>query len=607
MTIRIDRIPRPLSQLKQWVLWKIIERDGEPTKVPFQLNGQPAKSNTPATWGDLSAIAAKYDRGGYDGIGFMFCETDDFCGIDLDGCRDPQSGQVAEWAREIIRSLDTYGEVSPSQTGVKLFAVGKVPFASGRKREVPEAPKVCGKTPAIEMYDKLRYFAVTGWRLACPHDPQARQEAIDALAKKHFPDAPAPVAGPAPDFRSEAAVIDRARKYLAKLPPAISGSSGHNATFHAACVLVCGFDLNEGDSLALLREYNQACQPPWSERELQHKISQALKQGGQRGYLRYASPQKWDAVRVPDYKSPPPKPEPRVTLLADAAKQYLASMKDGKANLIEMGIPLVDYALGGGVERGELIIIAARPSHGKSAVALQCVHEWTSKGKPCLIVSEEMGALALGKRTVQYMSDVPQEHWPHRMPEVEADIDFYAEKFAPAIIAESCVTCDAAVEWIERAVTDHKIEAAIVDYAQLLRSDGKSRYEQVTNTSIALKQAAAKYKIPLLMLCQLSREIESRNSFVPIMADLKESGQLEQDADVILFLVWPYRIDNKQPSDQYRIHVAKNRNRQIMENVLEVRFIPSRQKIVEHKPKPITDRKNYDPDLARFNDGGFPK
>ena len=70
-------------------------------------------------------------------------------------------------------------------------------------------------------------------------------------------------------------VIERARKYVAKCPPAISGQGGHSATFHAAAVLVHGFALGEPDALALLREWNGSCVPPWSESDLQYKIKSA--------------------------------------------------------------------------------------------------------------------------------------------------------------------------------------------------------------------------------------------------------------------------------------------------------------------------------------------
>jgi Bifunctional DNA primase/polymerase, N-terminal len=82
-----------------------------------------------------------------------------------------------------------------------------------------------------------------------------------------------------------ASVLSRSRKYLAKLPPAVSGQGGHNATFNVACVLILGFGLDREDSLALIREWNETCQPVWTERDLEHKVDDALKQPGWRGHL----------------------------------------------------------------------------------------------------------------------------------------------------------------------------------------------------------------------------------------------------------------------------------------------------------------------------------
>src|SRR5437870_638074 len=82
-------------------------------------------------------------------------------------------------------------------------------------------------------------------------------------------------------------VIERARRYLARCPGSISGQGGHNAAFHAAGAVAYGFDLGEADSLALLREWNQSCRPPWSEAELLHKVrsAAAAPQSKPRGYL----------------------------------------------------------------------------------------------------------------------------------------------------------------------------------------------------------------------------------------------------------------------------------------------------------------------------------
>jgi hypothetical protein len=80
-------------------------------------------------------------------------------------------------------------------------------------------------------------------------------------------------------------VVERARIYLASIPPAVSGQGGHNQTFHAACVLTQGFALDRGSALELLKEWNQSCQPPWTDHELEHKIDDALEEPGERGNL----------------------------------------------------------------------------------------------------------------------------------------------------------------------------------------------------------------------------------------------------------------------------------------------------------------------------------
>jgi hypothetical protein len=86
-------------------------------------------------------------------------------------------------------------------------------------------------------------------------------------------------------MRSEGNVRERARRYLAKMPEGVAGQGGHLATFRAAVVLVRGFDLGAADALDLLSEYNQRCAPPWSERELAHKIKQAARARVPAGYL----------------------------------------------------------------------------------------------------------------------------------------------------------------------------------------------------------------------------------------------------------------------------------------------------------------------------------
>lgn len=277
-----DTVPKAMQERQQWVLWKIVNRENGPTKVPFSIDGKPASSTDPATWNSYFAVKAVLEFGSWDGIGFVFSEDDPFTGIDLDGC---VNGTVAPWAMEIIQSLDSYTEMSPSRTGVHIVVEGKFALPKGRNKKLGEAD---GKNPGIEIYDKGRFFCVTGKRgKTCPHEPQPRQEQLDALTFRYF--------------ESEM-VLERARQYVAKIEGAIAGQNGHDKTFRVACILTLGFGLPELDALQILREWNNCCQPPWTEAELLHKVRDSLKQPGPRGYLREANQKDWDTIKVPKYE-----------------------------------------------------------------------------------------------------------------------------------------------------------------------------------------------------------------------------------------------------------------------------------------------------------------
>lgn len=146
----IEKIPRELKDHPQWVVWKYETRDGKKTKPPYDpQTGKRASHSDPSTWGMFNDALKGLDKG-FDGIGFVFTEKDPFCGIDLDDCRST-SGEIATWALKIIKDFDSYTEISPSKTGLKIFIKGKLPGGGI-------------KTKHVEIYHKLRFFTVTGDR-----------------------------------------------------------------------------------------------------------------------------------------------------------------------------------------------------------------------------------------------------------------------------------------------------------------------------------------------------------------------------------------------------------------------------------------------------------
>ncbi len=168
-------LPSLLRPLPQWVGWRLESRDGKPTKVPINpRTGQRAATDQPASWGSLEDAQAAVGRYQLSGIGFVFEAGGGLVGVDLDKCRDTTSGQIEPWAQEIVRELDSYTELSPSGTGLHVLLSGELPAGSRRKGHV-------------EMYDRGRYFTVTGDHLAgTPAEIQVREAELWAVHAKVF-------------------------------------------------------------------------------------------------------------------------------------------------------------------------------------------------------------------------------------------------------------------------------------------------------------------------------------------------------------------------------------------------------------------------------------
>jgi putative DNA primase/helicase len=262
-------IPTELRALPRWVRWKSVPAEPKPRKVPIRATDPGcASSIDPATWGAFDEALANVGRHGTCGIGFVFAKEDGFVGIDMDGCLT-EEGKPNDKAARLLSQTRTYAEVSPSGNGLHLIGRGTLNGHRGINRK---------KEAGIEIYDTARFFTMTGKALpGSPTEIGECQAAIDAVVTKLEPSrATAPF--PHPRRRTsndQERLIERARAYVARMPGAISGQGGHEATFRAALALVKGFSLNTGTALDILRDYNTRCDPPWSEKELLHKIEDA--------------------------------------------------------------------------------------------------------------------------------------------------------------------------------------------------------------------------------------------------------------------------------------------------------------------------------------------
>lgn len=161
LSLRPEAIPESLTSIPRWLLWKYIKKkkpDGTVfwTKVPFQCDGTPASTTNPSTWCSYEEALDAWMVGDFDGIGMTLGA--DVQGIDLDDCRDPETGELSELAKEVLDRIDGYAEVSPSGTGIKLFAKTNLD-GSRTKKEM-----------GVELYREGRYFTVTGQAMGGGHD-----------------------------------------------------------------------------------------------------------------------------------------------------------------------------------------------------------------------------------------------------------------------------------------------------------------------------------------------------------------------------------------------------------------------------------------------------
>ena len=192
-----------LSELlpySQFVVWKYTMEQGKLKKRPYNpRTNLPAKTTDPSTWTNVSTALKALATGRYNGIGFVFAESDPFTGTDLDNCVS-KDGSIAAWAQEIITTLDTYTEYSPSKFGVHLLTQATLEGA-GRK------------IGTIEMYSQGRFFTLTADHVTgTPTAIEDRQQQQTSLYTSLVPEVP-----PTRSIQNTGGVVGTAR--LSELPP----------------------------------------------------------------------------------------------------------------------------------------------------------------------------------------------------------------------------------------------------------------------------------------------------------------------------------------------------------------------------------------------------
>lgn len=173
-----NEIPAELKALPQWILWKFETRNGKQTKVPCQVTGEMAQANNRRTWSTFATAVKFYLEGDYDGIGFVFSRQDNYIGIDIDKC--VTDGKTNAFATEIIDTLDSYTEFSPSGKGIHIIIKGSLPqsvLGTGRKNT----------KHGLEIYSYGRFFTFTGNR-ENSNDVYDRTDELAEVFEQYFDD-----------------------------------------------------------------------------------------------------------------------------------------------------------------------------------------------------------------------------------------------------------------------------------------------------------------------------------------------------------------------------------------------------------------------------------
>ena len=225
-----------------------------------------------------------------------------------------------------------------------------------------------------------------------------------------------------------------------------------------------------------------------------------------------------------------------------------------------------------GLQRSDLFILAARPSMGKTAFVLNLAHKVAVKAKePVLIFSLEMSKEQLVDRLLAMESGV--DAWALRTGNL-TDADFEKIGEAMGTLSEAQIYIDDTPgitvgdlrTKARREAHQRELGLVVVDYLQLMSGGSRfggegNRVQEISEISRGLKGVARELNVPLISLSQLSRSVESRTPQIPQLADLRESGSIEQDADVVAFL---YREDYYNPDSERKnimdVLIKKHRN-----------------------------------------------
>jgi replicative DNA helicase len=301
------------------------------------------------------------------------------------------------------------------------------------------------------------------------------------------------------------------------------------------------------------------------------------------------------------------------------AQVEAARAHEGGVAGVESGFSALDRVTSGW-QKSDLIILAARPGMGKTAFVLSMARNTAVDfGKAVAVFSLEMASIQLVNRLISSESEIPNEKLKkgtledYEFEQLNAKINKLSE--APLFIDDTpALSIFELRAKCRRLKAQHDIQLIIIDYLQLMTAGGSggNREQEISTISRSLKQIAKELDVPIIALSQLSRAVETRGGDKrPMLSDLRESGAIEQDADMVLFIYRPeyYGINEDEEGNSLlgigEIIIAKHRNGSL-ENV-PLRFIANLAKFTDldggssNIQVPLAPNNNFDEDMGGGN------
>lgn len=257
--------------------------------------------------------------------------------------------------------------------------------------------------------------------------------------------------------------------------------------------------------------------------------------------------------------------------VVDQYYEYLQEVQDSGPDMTGLSTGFIDFdRMTGGLHKSDLLILAARPGVGKSSFAMTIAFNIAMQQRaPVGVFALEMGRDQLLQRLLATHTGIDSQKL--RTGRItQADLQLLMDAMgqlsaAPIYIDDTPgLTVNEVRSKARRLQAEHGLDVLIIDYLQLMSGSGKrndNRVQEVSEISRSLKGLARELNIPVIALSQLSRAVEGRTSHVPVLADLRESGAIEQDADMVMFIYREEMYDKDTDKKGIaEIHIAKHRN-----------------------------------------------